>query len=300
LSIATPLPQDHTAGRSTRASGALRVRAWTRGARAVAGLGVAISRASLPAIAVAAVTVAPDLLEPPVLVPILALAALGPGLAAWALGHAAAAGVECEGGELHVQRRDSRLELPLASIAALRPWRVPLPGVGCALRLRSGRSLPVGLEPGDPGALLERLARAGVPGAEAAARHPAFVFACARAGAPGGWLRSPLAKFVLFSLLPTLVLFRAHQHIAYGGSFGQIYLEGLRPFLLTLGFYWLTVSLYVLLWASAWRALAEAAAWAAAWAAPSHAARVRSAGEWTCLAACYLGVPALVAVRFLV
>jgi apolipoprotein N-acyltransferase len=289
------LPHDHTTGRSTRAS----LRAWSPATRWPAALALATSRASLPVIGVAAVTVAPALLEPPVLAPLLALVALAPGLTAWALRRAAEARADVVGGELHVARRGSRVEAPLGSIATLAPWRVPLPGVGFDVRLRSGRRLPVAIESRDPGALLERLTGAGVAAAGAAARHPALVFARARSQAPGGWLRHPLLKFVVFSLLPTAVLFRAHQHIAYGASFGQVYLEGLRPFLVNLAFYWAVVSAYVLLWASAWRALAEAAAWLAACIAPSHAARVRRFGEWTCLAAVYAGVPALLAARFL-
>ena len=94
-------------------------------------------------------------------------------------------------------------------------------------------------------------------------------------------------------------MFNAHQHIAYGGSLGQYHLEGLSAYLSTFLFYWVTLVLYLILYAAVWRALCEGAAWLAAVAAPSRAARVRRAVESVALAAYYAGVPALVAWRFL-
>ena len=106
------------------------------------------------------------------------------------------------------------------------------------------------------------------------------------------------AKFPLFALLPTAVLFNAHQHIAYGGLLGQYYLHGLRAYLLTFAVYWVTVAIYLVLYASTWRALGEAAALLAAWTAPSRAARVRRGVEVGCRVLYYGGVPVLLALRF--
>jgi apolipoprotein N-acyltransferase len=293
-------PRDYTAALSGETSRApFAARAWPRAPRALAAALVAVSRASLPVLALSALALRPELLEPPVLVPILCAFALLPAAAARALALGFGARVEIAGADLVIHRRRERVEVPLASIARIEPWRLPLPGVGFGLRLASGRRLGLGLESRDPAPLLDALAAAGVAAARAAAAHPALVFARARAAATGGRWRRPLWKFGLFSLAPTAVMFNAHQHIAYGGSFGQIYLEGLRPYLATFAFYWGTIVLYLLLYAGAWRALAEGAAWLAALAAPSRAARVRRAVEGIALAAYYAGVPALVALRFL-
>jgi apolipoprotein N-acyltransferase len=294
-------PGEYTAAASEATSKpALPLRAWPRAARALAGALVAVSRASLPVVAVAAFAqLRPELLEPPVLIPVLGVFALLPAAAALALAARFASSVEITGSDLVIRGRTRRVEVPLARIARVEPWRVPLPGVGFGLRLASGRRLLVGLEGRDPAPVLAALAAAGVPAAGDAVRRPAFAFAHARASDSGGRLRTRLFKFGIFSLAPTAVMFNAHQHIAYGGSLGQYYLEGLRPYLATFGFYWVTIVLYLLLYAGLWRALAEAAAFLAALAAPSRAARVRRAVERIALAAYYAGVPALVAARFL-
>ena len=100
-------------------------------------------------------------------------------------------------------------------------------------------------------------------------------------------------------MLPAAVLFNAHQHIAYGGTFGQYYLEGLAPYLETLATYWSTMSIYLLLYAAPWRGIAEAAALLTACLAPRHALRVRRAAETTCRVVFYAGVPILLLARFL-
>jgi apolipoprotein N-acyltransferase len=276
----------------------LPLRAWSRGARAIAAALHALSRASLPALALAAY-VHPERLELESLGPSLALLAALPAAAAWLLGHLAGVELELRSGELVIHGRGARTEVPLASIAAVEPWRLPLPSAGLALRLRSGRRLAPGLGVADPAPLLDTLAAAGVASAAGAAVHPALVHARARAADRGGAARRPLIKWLLFPLLPTAVFFRAHQHIAYGGTFGQYYLEGLAPYLQTLAFYWATLIAYLVLYTGVWRALAEATAFAAAIAAPSRAARVRRVVERVCLAAYYAGVPALTALRFL-
>src|SRR5439155_1664298 len=67
----------------------------------------------------------------------------------------------------------------------------------------------------------------GLEAARAAIRDPVVVYAHARArGAPRRW-HHLLGRFAGFALLPTAVLFNAHQHIAYGGLVGEYYLLGL-------------------------------------------------------------------------
>jgi hypothetical protein len=107
-------------------------------------------------------------------------------------------------------------------------------------------------------------------------------------------------KFGLFGLAPTAVLFRAHQIIAFGGLLGQYYLEGLRPYLATGVEYWGTTLLYLVLVACTLRVFGEAVGLAATWIAPGRARSVRAVIEGFCSVAYYVGVPALLAIRFLV
>ncbi len=202
---------------------------------------------------------------------------------------------------LVISRRGLRLEVPCAAIARVSPWTIPLPGPGFSLWLRSGRRLRYGLQADDPTPLLSALAAAGaVASARAATRHPGVVYAHVKYGraAQPRWYHL-LAKFAGFGLLPTAVWFNAHQHIAYGGLFGQYYLEGLSPYLKTFLISWSLASIYLLLYASVWRALAEVTAVLTARAAPAYAAPVRRLSEIVCRVMYYGGVPVLVLLPFL-
>ena len=166
--------------------------------------------------------------------------------------------------------------------------------------LRSGRRLRQGLQIDDPTPLLLALAEAGgLEAARAATRHPVLVYAHARArGAPRRW-HHLLGRFAGFALLPTAVLFNAHQHIAYGGLLGEYYLLGLGSYVRTFAVHWLTLTIYLVLYASVWRGLAEGVALLAACAAPANAAGARRAVEIACQVAYYGGVPLLLLLRFL-
>jgi apolipoprotein N-acyltransferase len=275
-------------------------RAYPAPWRWVAAALVALSRASLPAIAFAMWVRRAEPFPFPTLLAILAAYAALPGAAAWLLARVFTANVEVRAGKLHVRGRGLRLEVPCASIAGVEPWRLPLPGPGVWLRLRSGARLRPGLQATDLEPLVGALAEAGgVAAAREALRDPFAVYAIARQRRPRGLFASPIFKFPGFSLLPTAVLFNAHQHIAYGGTLGQYYLEGLGAWLQTLGFYWAMVCVYLVLYASACRAVAEAIALLAAHAGSARAARARGAVELACGVLYYAGVPALVLARFL-
>jgi hypothetical protein len=231
---------------------------------------------------------------PPLLVRLMAVHVFAPYLAARLVERAATAEVTIGAGRLAVRRRDLALDVPLASIAAVVPWSLPLPSPGLSLRLASGARFPWALAAPDPAPLLAALG-----GQAAALDHPVLVYARARhARAPRRW-HHRLGKFVLFPLAPALVLFNAHQHIAYGGSLGEYHLLGLGSYLRTLAVYWTTVSIYLVLYASAWRGLAEAVALGAARVAPPQAARVRRVAEAACGIAYWAGVPVLLGLRFL-
>jgi len=276
----------------------LRAHAYTPLGRAVAGVLVAVGRGSLLAIAAWLVGT-----EDPVTLPrlgsLVGAFALLPQAAAALLRRALAATLVVRGGQVVVERPGWRLDVPVASIAALRPWRLPLPGPGLGLRLRSGRDLAYGLETRDPHRLVDALTDGGADVGAAAREHPMVVYAHAkaRAGARRWW--HLLGKFVVFPLVPTAVWFNAHQHIAYGGLLGQYYLEGLAPYLRTLAVSWGLAAAYVLLYAAVARAAVEAIMLLTAAVAPSLAARARRAAEITLGVVYYGGIPALVVLPFL-
>src|SRR5262249_14337837 len=190
-----------------------------------------------------------DVFTPPVLVPTLLLLAALPAAAAWLIERAARAYVLVDDRHLVLRRRDLRLEVPRVSIAGVTPRSLPRPGPGAALPLRSRGRLTGGLEIRDPLALSEAL------GGTPTRTHPVAVWAQARAALPQWRWYHVVWKFVVFALAPTAVLFNAHQHIAYGGSLGQYYLEGPGAYVRTFALYWLSVSLDLVLWAAVWRGL---------------------------------------------
>ena len=210
-----------------------------------------------------------------------------------------AAQVGVEGDTVVITRRDLRLEMPRHAIVAVEPWTVPLPSAGAALRLRSGA--PFGWELGlaAPRQLARFLAERADAGARTDLADAGFLHADARGAA--GTLRwwQWLLKFPVLALLPTGVLFNAHQWIAYGGTFGEYYQYGARPYVLTFLDYWTTVTIYLALWAGVWRLLAEVVAWLAARLAPGATVGVRRAVEVGCRLLYYGGVPALLALRFM-
>jgi len=226
---------------------------------------------------------------------VLLPAALG-----WWIRRLSAARVEVDHLTMAITSRGFRLEIPSTAIKEVMPWVVPLPGPGFSLRMGSGRTLRYGLETAESAKVLRALVEtAEVSVAEPAARHPSVVYAAAKSeSCPRGWLHV-VVKFALFALFPAGVLFNAHQHIAYGGTFGEYYLLGLQAYLGTFLTYWATTAIYLILYAAIWRALAEAVSLAAAWLTRAYAAPVRRLTENICRVAYYGGVPLLLLLRFL-
>ena len=267
--------------------------------RLIGGSCVTVSRASVPLIGLGVLTSSGSV-PLVVLLRALVVCALLPFVAAWLIERACAADVEARADGLVVRGRGLRVEIPRTAVAAVIPWAVPLPGPGFALRLQSGRRFSYGLQAADPTPLLVALAEStGIDAARSASRHPTLAYAHAKRSS-GRWRWYHLLfKFVLFGLLPTAVWFYAHQHIAYGGLFGQYYLEGLGPYLKTFAISWSLSAIYLLLYASVWRALAEGIALVWAWVAPGHALTVRRAVEIGCRVVYYAGVPLIVLMPFL-
>jgi hypothetical protein len=279
------------------------VHAYSLGARVAAAALRLLSAANILSLAVlvlGSIFSGAETATPLIMVRNLALFSLLPGAVVQLLRLLLRARVTVEPTQLVVRTRAARYEIPWESLSpeGVRPWRLPWPEPGLALRMRSGRSFRLHLALPDPTPLLDALAqRAHL--AEAASAHPVIAYARARARHGRRWWRLGL-KFGLFPLLPALVMFRTHQYIAYGGTFGEYYLLGLKAYLKTFLGFWSTITAYLLLYAGIWRGFGEIVAFALAWVTPSRAGAVRRAVEITCGLAYYVGFPVLVLIRFLI
>jgi apolipoprotein N-acyltransferase len=221
-----------------------------------------------------------------------------PLIAAWAIQRLFAASARVESGLLVLRQRTQRIEIPVASIALIHVWRLPLPGVGVDLQLASGRRWGIRLT--DPQALLGALSAAGgVLRMDAHSRRIAD-FAAARAAATRPWLDHPLAKFALFPLVPALPAFRLHQHIAFGGTFGEYYTYGLNAWLIGLLIWWAAWSIGLMLFAAVLRIGAETCALLAQQWRPTQQVDIRRRLEWLGRLLFYFGVPAWLLLRIVV
>ncbi|ALN62767.1 apolipoprotein N-acyltransferase [Lysobacter antibioticus] len=231
---------------------------------------------------------------------LFAAAVLLPSVAAWAIERRFAAQARVEGVLWILDQRRQRIELPVASIAALRPWRLPLPRSGVDVRLAAGPRWTWSLALTRPQALRRMLAATGVPiaweGRFAAARADLIQ---ARADAHRRRFDHPLVKFALFPLLLALIAFRLHQVIAFGGAFGEYYSYGLAAYLTGLLIWWASWSIGLMLFAAVLRVAIEAAVVLAMALRYAHTAALCDALEWLGRSAFYLGVPAWLAWRLL-
>lgn len=231
---------------------------------------------------------------------LFAAAVLLPSVAAWAIERRFAAQARVEGALWVLDQRRQRIELPLASIAALRPWRLPLPRSGVDVRLAAGPLWTRGLAMTRPEALRRLLAATGVPiaweGRFAAGRADLIQ---SRDDAHRRRLDHPPVKFALFPLLLALVAFRLHQVIAFGGAFGEYYSYGLAAYLTGLLIWWASWSVGLMLFAAVLRVAIETVVVLAMALRYAHAAALRDALEWLGRLAFYLGVPAWLAWRLL-
>jgi apolipoprotein N-acyltransferase len=179
---------------------------------------------------------------------------------------------------LVILRRDRRIDVPCGSVARVEPWRVPIPGAGVRLVLGSGRRLPVELQVADPWALADAMVAAGGPPTLRDDVRTAMATYARTRGAPRRWWQL-LLQYPVLALVPALPVFRLHQWVAFGGTFGEYYTYGLQAYLLAFAVQWWTFTIGFALYAAVLRTLAELVVLAVAWVAPARAAAVRRVVE---------------------
>ncbi|TXK60993.1 apolipoprotein N-acyltransferase [Alkalisalibacterium limincola] len=216
-----------------------------------------------------------------------------PAVAAWAIQWVGAAQARVENGKLVLDQRHQRIEVPVAGIRAVEPWRLPLPGPGLQLQLATGQRWRHGIALARPRALLNALSRAGTSFARGRTGAAAtMALAELRAAEPKRWFDHAWLKFLVFPLPLALVAFRLHQYIAFGGPFGEYHTHGLQAYLTGLLIWWASWSLGMMLFAAALRVGIEALTLPMLPAPPAQAAAWRVALEWLGRLAYFIGVPA--------
>ncbi|AKJ04337.1 Hypothetical protein AA314_05963 [Archangium gephyra] len=202
-----------------------------------------------------------------------------------------AATFSVEPSQFVLERRGDRFELPVTSVESARVWRLPLPGAGLSLRMKSGRDFQYALQVADPLPVLQAM------GTEV--EHPLTAFEHARATVIRRRWYGLALKFVLFPLVPAVIMFQLNQRITYGGPFAQYQMYGLGPYLWSFFTYWTYFTALLVLFASIWRVLAELVAFTGAWLSPRSARGVRRFVEIASAVLYYGGFCSLVAWKFL-
>jgi apolipoprotein N-acyltransferase len=232
---------------------------------------------------------------------LFASAVVAPALGAWAIQRAFAGSAYIEAGRLVLDLRTQRVEIALQEISRVQAWRLPLPGTGVDLHMASGQRLMPGIALRDPDALLRALGEAGSPATLVGPGASAMVeLARVRAAVPPRWFDTALVRFVVFPLLPALPAFRLHQHIAFGGTFGEYYAYGLQAWLSGLLIWWVAWSIGMTLLAAVLRIAIEGFTVLAMIRGTAHAVGVRHALEWLARIVFFVGVPGWLLLRIVV
>ncbi len=231
---------------------------------------------------------------------LFAFAVVAPALGAWAIQRLGAADVRIEDGRLVLDQRRQRVEVPLASIVGLRPWRLPLPRAGVDLQLAPGQPWARGLVLADAARLQRALAAAGSPARLAGGPDSRLArLATLRAATARPWLDHAGVKFALFPMLPAAVAFRLHQIIAFGSPLGELHTYGLKAWLTGALIWWASWSLGLMLFAAGLWVVIEATTLLVLPLSAARALAIRDAMAWLGRAAFYAGVPAWLAIRLM-
>lgn len=205
-----------------------------------------------------------------------------------------AATLSVEPSRLVLERRGDRFEIPVSSVESVRVWRLPLPGAGLSLRMKSGRTFQYSPQVADPRPLLEAIAREN-PSLTVETRHPLAAFAHARATSFHRRWYFFVLEFVLFPLVTGTIVFQLNQRITFGGPFAQYHMYGLGPYLRSFGTYWASLTAALVMFATPWRVLAELVALVGTWLSPPHARGVRRFVELAWLLLYFGGFSAIMA-----
>lgn len=218
---------------------------------------------------------------------------LAPELAAWAILRAFSASIKIENDMLVLTQRQRRVEIRVSEIQAVQPWIFPLPKAGVHLQLASGQRWSQGIAVENVDALVRALmAAGGKSGLADSLTFYAATYARVRQAVPRWRIDQVLFKFVVFPLVPALTAFRLHQHIAYGGTFGEYYTYGLKAYLIALLIWWASWAIGMALFAAIPRILTELATVITIAARPAVAVDVRSGFEHLGRVLYFIGVPA--------
>ncbi|XLZ71307.1 apolipoprotein N-acyltransferase [Massilia sp. SR12] len=273
----------------------LRVFVLPPAARVAAGAARFIARAGLLAMCLAMLLNEPLRNNTLAQLRLIAVLFVLPEAIAWCLLMAFSAQASVVNGRLLLARGAQRLEIELAHVVALAPWRLPLPVPGVDLQLAGEGRWRYGLAVPDP----VRFAAALGHGGTVRAVDLLDVYTQARL-ALGRWrLDHPVAKFVLLPLLLAVPAFHLHQRIAYGSAFGEYYSFGAQAYLMAFGLWWAAWAIGVILGATLLRALIEGGSLLAAALRPGQASQVRGGLQNAAHVALYLGLPAWLLWRIL-
>lgn len=215
-----------------------------------------------------------------------------PEAASWCVLLAFAARASFENGKLVLTRGARRLELVLRDIVAVELWRLPIPGAGASLRLRSGNRWGYSFALANPMVLAREVAGTAGTQVQEGGAALATSYAQARLAIRRGRLDHAWVKFILFPSLLAIPAFQLHQHIAYGSAFGEYISFGLKAYLTAFALWWAAWSIGVTLMATALRAMIELATFAAVLLRPAQAIELRRWLERAGRVIIYVGLPA--------
>jgi len=212
---------------------------------------------------------------------------LAPEAAAWCLLFLFAAKASIVDGELVIAGGGRRLAFALADIGVVRLWSLPIPCPGLTLQRASGRRYALAMA--NPQVLASALEAPG------GGRALLQTYVRAALAAPRSRLDHPLAKYLLLPLALAVPAFHLHQHIAYGGMFGEYYSFGLKAYLSGFALWWAGWTIGVVLCEALLRAAIDLATLLAALLQPQRTSSVRQALERAGHAALFIGMPAWLA-----